>query len=108
MPEPNRSGHNAAFAAVGSHMCDSCGEGFSSAHPGGANFIYCDNSVHFINENIDYNLDGYKRGARDMDKVAKPWTQLGIYQRLGIRNDGQDLGTESSGAPLTQNDQWQQ
>ncbi|QDU97094.1 DUF1559 domain-containing protein [Lignipirellula cremea] len=29
-------------------------EGFSSLHPGGANFVFCDASTHFISENINY------------------------------------------------------
>ena len=42
-------------------------DGFKSQHPGGANFLYCDGSVHFISENIDYRN----------------------YQRLGDRRDGE-------------------
>jgi prepilin-type N-terminal cleavage/methylation domain-containing protein/prepilin-type processing-associated H-X9-DG protein len=44
----------------------SCGEGFSSAHSGGANFAFCDGSVHFINDSIS----------------------MTMYRSLGIRNDG--------------------
>ncbi|QDU97092.1 DUF1559 domain-containing protein [Lignipirellula cremea] len=29
-------------------------EGFSSLHPGGANFVFCDASTHFLSENINY------------------------------------------------------
>jgi prepilin-type processing-associated H-X9-DG protein len=43
--------------------------GFKSLHPGGANFVYCDGSVHFLNETIDYTN----------------------YQRLGARGDGESL-----------------
>jgi prepilin-type N-terminal cleavage/methylation domain-containing protein/prepilin-type processing-associated H-X9-DG protein len=41
-------------------------QGFKSRHEGGAHFVMCDGSVHFISENIDY-LN---------------------YQRLGDRRDG--------------------
>ncbi|QDU97091.1 DUF1559 domain-containing protein [Lignipirellula cremea] len=29
-------------------------DGFSSMHPGGANFVFCDASTHFLSENINY------------------------------------------------------
>jgi prepilin-type N-terminal cleavage/methylation domain-containing protein/prepilin-type processing-associated H-X9-DG protein len=41
-------------------------DGFKSHHSGGANFLFCDGSVHFLSEGIEM------------------WT----YQRLGCRNDG--------------------
>jgi prepilin-type N-terminal cleavage/methylation domain-containing protein/prepilin-type processing-associated H-X9-DG protein len=52
------------------------GKGFSSYHPGGANFLFCDGSVHFVSETIDYD-------------TSSPY---GTYQRLGRRNDGQPVG----------------
>lgn len=48
------------------------GDGFKSAHPGGALFVMADASVHFLPENINYE----------------------IYQRLGDRRDGHDIGTD--------------
>ncbi len=44
-------------------------QGFKSLHTGGANFVMCDGSVHFISEAIDYTT----------------------YQRLGDRRDGQAI-----------------
>jgi prepilin-type processing-associated H-X9-DG protein len=44
-------------------------DGFKSHHAGGANFLFCDGSVHFLAQAIDM------------------WT----YQRLGCRNDGMIL-----------------
>ena len=44
--------------------------GFKSRHPGGAMFVLCDGSVHFLPETIDYMT----------------------YQRLGDRRDGQPVG----------------
>jgi prepilin-type N-terminal cleavage/methylation domain-containing protein/prepilin-type processing-associated H-X9-DG protein len=45
--------------------------GFKSKHPGGANFVMADGSVHFISENIDYDT----------------------YQRLGDRREGEVVET---------------
>jgi prepilin-type N-terminal cleavage/methylation domain-containing protein/prepilin-type processing-associated H-X9-DG protein len=44
--------------------------GFKSLHSGGVNFVFCDGSVHALNDQIDYT----------------------IYQRLGARNDGESVG----------------
>jgi len=41
-------------------------QGFKSKHPNGAQFVFCDGSVHFLNETINYDT----------------------YQRLGDRRDG--------------------
>jgi prepilin-type N-terminal cleavage/methylation domain-containing protein/prepilin-type processing-associated H-X9-DG protein len=46
--------------------------GFKSLHPGGANFVFCDGSAHFLTESIDYTS----------------------YQRLGARNDGEAVAME--------------
>lgn len=43
--------------------------GFKSRHPGGANFLFGDGSVHFLSEDIDHN----------------------VYQYLGCRDDGRHV-----------------
>jgi prepilin-type N-terminal cleavage/methylation domain-containing protein len=45
-------------------------QGFKSCHWGGCQFVFCDGSIHFLNQNIDYVT----------------------YQKLGDRRDGQPLG----------------
>ena len=46
--------------------------GFKSRHPQGAQFVFGDGSVHFINQNVNYDT----------------------YQRLGGRADGLPIQTE--------------
>jgi prepilin-type processing-associated H-X9-DG protein len=41
---------------------------FGSMHPGGANFVYGDGSVHYLNEAIDVDLY-LALGSRDGDEV---------------------------------------
>ena len=52
------------------HSGWSCDMGFKSRHPGGAQFVFADGSVHFLSETIDYET----------------------YQRLGDRRDGLPVG----------------
>jgi prepilin-type N-terminal cleavage/methylation domain-containing protein/prepilin-type processing-associated H-X9-DG protein len=65
---PDEPGFNAGCAAPNAWACDM---GFKSQHPGGAQFVFCDGSVHFLSEHIDYNT----------------------YQKLGDRRDGQVIGS---------------
>lgn len=51
-------------------------QGFKSKHPTGAQFVFCDGSVHFLIETISYD----------------------IYQRLGDRRDGRIVDPQSMGA----------
>lgn len=58
--------------------------GFSSEHVGGAHFLFGDGRVAFISETISFNTTGQNQ--------SPPPDTLGIFQRLGRRNDGLVVG----------------
>lgn len=64
---------------------DTCRYAFGSYHPGGANFVLCDGAVKFISETIEFNNGGLSGGVYTA-------SQLGTYNKLGIRDDGQPVG----------------
>jgi prepilin-type N-terminal cleavage/methylation domain-containing protein/prepilin-type processing-associated H-X9-DG protein len=82
---------------------NTCTEGFSSAHPGGAYFAFCDGSVHWINDDINFfnmntddpgggswnNVDCYaiKSGTSVACRPQIGNESIGVYQRLGWRDD---------------------
>jgi type II secretory pathway pseudopilin PulG len=88
---------------------NTCTEGFSSSHPGGAYFAFCDGTVHFINDDISFDdlvgqgspvqIDSDSAGnasvcyANPASKAGTPCRSqiggltIGVYQRLAWRND---------------------
>jgi prepilin-type N-terminal cleavage/methylation domain-containing protein/prepilin-type processing-associated H-X9-DG protein len=60
--------------------------GFSSRHVGGAHFLFADGHVKLLSDYIDYNQ------SSDATAASGPSLQeLGLYQRLARRNDGQPV-----------------
>lgn len=52
----------------------SSAQGFKSAHPGGAGFVFCDGSAHFLPDSIDY--DTYQRMGDRRDGQAIEWSKI--------------------------------
>ena len=80
------------YPSTGNH--DTCTEGFSSAHPGGGFFAFCDGSVHFINDEIGSDVIGNNpacfasRTSTSPCKLQSGNSFIGVYQRLAWRDDG--------------------
>lgn len=74
-------------AQLGSNTCT---EGYSSGHAHGANFLFGDGSVHFLAENIQFSNGGLTTSqiTNQNNPLNYSPSALGIYQQLGIRNDG--------------------
>ena len=87
-------GYKLNYSCTGNH--NTCTEGFSSAHAGGGYFGFCDGSVRFINDDINFDMIGNNlacyytppassQACFSADISGKP---IGVYQRLAWRNDG--------------------
>ncbi len=92
------------YPITGGH--DTCTEAFSSAHPGGGYFAFCDGSVHFVSDDIDFNnIDNIQKcfyppattnACHTLSTTGSTAGQyIGIYQRLAWRNDDLPIDGDS-------------
>jgi len=83
-----RSKLNTALLGTG----DGCRLGFASQHPDGANFLFCDGSVSFINDMIEHK-QGKANDGTDNWNPGKPGMGAGLaepagaYQLLSLQDD---------------------
>jgi prepilin-type N-terminal cleavage/methylation domain-containing protein/prepilin-type processing-associated H-X9-DG protein len=59
--------------------------GFRSFHPGGANFLFADGSVHFLKQTISIGTPSYKAGTNNQ----------GVYRMLGTRAGGEVVSSDA-------------
>ena len=76
-------GQISGFAKDGRYQINSYyNNAFGSAHQGGANFVFGDGAVKFLNETIEHSGTGRTTN----------FSSLGLYQRLMHRSDGLPVG----------------
>lgn len=67
---------------------------FASAHPEGGQFAFCDGSVRWLSDAVESSTGkphvSPTSRSTEAEMTSQAWLRsLGVYQRLGIRNDGQ-------------------
>jgi prepilin-type processing-associated H-X9-DG protein len=80
------------YQPVGPDTLNSGQYGFHSLHPGGANFVFGDGSVHFIKNSIDM---GNLHTLNVSGGPLPPGARIGVYRALSTRAGGEVMSSDT-------------
>ncbi len=81
------------YAPMGARVINEGQYSFRSLHPGGANFVFGDGSVHFIKNTI--NMGNLQNFTVPGGSSPPPGAQIGIYRALSTRGGGEVISADS-------------
>ena len=79
------------YPVTGNH--NTCTESFSSSHPGGAYFAYCDGSVHWVDDGISFDLAFNSQSFRKQFKLSRLQKPCRPLRHPLRNNDNRRLST---------------
>ncbi|QDT65506.1 DUF1559 domain-containing protein [Calycomorphotria hydatis] len=83
---------NAAYVVARNGINGNSVDTLQSMHVGGAQVLLCDGSVHFLSENIDYDIDDSTGSSVGDEAPASDLNRNSLLEYLFSRNDGNAFG----------------